>query len=378
MQKKLYLCTEFSISLFSIFNFVTTMLTPRIPESLVAEASALIASASRIAVFTHMSPDGDAMGSSLGFFHYLRSLDKQVRVVLPNAFPSFLDWMPGADECIRYDEQPDVVRAWLDTVDLAICTDFNEPKRIGVLGDWLVQLSCPKLLIDHHLARPELTLQDCVSIIDSSSPSASELVYRLIYQMGGKLPLKSAESFYTGMMTDTGNFSFNSTDPELYLIVSQLVEMGVQKDQIYNRVMNSYSADRMRLMGYCLYRKMRIFPEHHAALIALSRRELMQFNFQSGDAEGIVNLPLQIGDIYYSIFMREDKLSVLDAPSPDGSKTKIKISLRSQGDRPVNLFAHDIFSGGGHANASGGEFRGSLADAVTAFMRNYEHYFRQD
>ena len=176
-------------------------------------------------------------------------------------------------------------------------------------------------------------------------------------------------------MTDTGNFSFNSNHPEMYQIVGDLVAAGVNKDAIYNRVFNAYSADRMRLMGYCLYQKMKVFPEHHTALIYLSRKELYRFNFQSGDAEGIVNLPLQIKDVYYSVFMREDKVNPSEQTLSGGSKTKIKISLRSQGDRPVNVFAKDIFGGGGHANASGGEYYGPLPEAVQRFMDNYKDYF---
>ena len=180
------------------------------------------------------------------------------------------------------------------------------------------------------------------------------------------------------MMTDTGNFSFNSNHPEMYEIVGKLVSQGVDKDAVYNAVFNSYSADRMRLMGYCLYQKMRIFPEYHTALIYLSRKELYKFNFQSGDAEGIVNLPLQIKDVYYSCFMREDKVNPWEVQSAHGSKTKIKISLRSQGERPVNVLAHEIFGGGGHANASGGEYYGGIAEAVQRFLDSYPKYFKKE
>jgi phosphoesterase RecJ-like protein len=155
------------------------------------------------------------------------------------------------------------------------------------------------------------------------------------------------------------------------------VAAGVNKDEIYNCVFNAYSADRMRLMGYCLYQKMKIFPEYHTALIYLSRKELYRFNFKSGDAEGIVNLPLQIQDIHYSCFMREDKVNPTEKELANGSKTKIKISLRSQGDRPVNIFAHDICGGGGHANASGGEYYGPLPEAVQKFIDNYQTYFNK-
>jgi phosphoesterase RecJ-like protein len=176
-------------------------------------------------------------------------------------------------------------------------------------------------------------------------------------------------------MTDTGNFSYNSNRPQIYSIISQLVAAGANKDEIYNAVFNQYSVDRMKMVGYCLYQKMRVFPEHHTALIYLSRKELYRFNFQKGDAEGIVNMPLQSKDIHYSVFMREDKATPDEMEKNGGISTKIKLSFRSQGDRPVNVFASEVFNGGGHANASGGEFYGPLQDAVQLFLDNYERYF---
>lgn len=355
------------------------MLTSFFSDAEVKAAQELINQSNNVVILTHMSPDGDAMGSSLAMRHFLEAQGKQVAVIVPNSFPDFLAWLPKADQDIIYETQRAEADALLDHADLVICTDFNDPKRIGSLGDKLLTLSCKKMMIDHHLhpaSFPDLTLSY------PSSPSTCELVYRLISCLSpfASSPFASdiATCIYTGMMTDTGNFSFNSNYPEMYQIVSDLVALGVNKDAIYNRVFNAYSADRMRLMGYCLYNKMKIFPEHHTALIYLSRKELYRFNFQSGDAEGIVNLPLQIKDIHYSCFMREDKVNPTEVALAGGSKTKIKISLRSQGDRPVNVFAKDIFNGGGHANASGGEYYGPLPEAVQLFIDNYTQYFAKE
>ena len=385
-------------------------LTPIFSAAELRTAQEFINQSNNVVILTHMSPDGDAMGSSLAMRHFLEAQGKHVSVIVPNAFPDFLAWLPKADEDIIYESRRAEADALLEQADLVICTDFNEPKRIGSLGDKLLSLTCRKMMIDHHLhpsSFPDLTLSY------PASPSTCELVYRLIsclspitnspqgvqyplsnspqgvpyplsnspqgvpYPIGGTPSINQniATCIYTGMMTDTGNFSFNSNYPEMYQIVGDLVALGVNKDEIYNRVFNAYSADRMRLMGYCLYQKMRIFPEHHTALIYLSRKELYRFNFQSGDAEGIVNLPLQIKDIHYSCFMREDKVNPTEVALAGGSKTKIKISLRSQGNRPVNVFAKDIFGGGGHANASGGEYYGPLPEAVQRFLDNYQDYF---
>ncbi len=394
------------------------MILPKFTEKQVEKVAQMFERAERVVILTHMSPDGDAMGSSLGMKHALLStLNSQLSTlnsklstlncIIPNAFPSFLQWMPGAEEDLIYEKQATEANKLLEEADLIILTDFHEPKRIGSLGDKLLQVldeTKDICIIDHHLSTIDVdatfaAAKEVVHLIYPDSPSASELVFRLFYQLStlnstlstlnsplsttlnstlSTLNLEAASCLYTGMMTDTGNFSFNSNYPEMYEIVGQLVAAGVNKDAIYNKVFNQYSADRMRLMGYCLYQKMRIFPEHHTALIYLSRKELYRFNFQSGDAEGLVNLPLQISDIYYSCFMREDKVNPSEVSLANGSKIKVKISLRSQGDRPVNIFAHEVFDGGGHMNASGGEYYGPLPEAVQKFLDNYQSYFKKE
>lgn len=345
-----------------------------------------IQQAHKVAIFTHQSPDGDAMGSSLAMYHYIISLGKEAQVIVPNAFPAFLAWMPGADSVLLYDTHQAQADAYLDAADLVICTDFNAPSRIGALGDKMLSLTCPKVMIDHHL-HPSDFADFIVSVPEASS--TCELVYNLITTTASyasdlpstgvaDLPLDSriAQCLYTGLMTDTGNFSYNSNRPQIYPMIASLIEAGVDKDAIYNAVFNQYSVDRMKLVGYCLCQKMRVFPEHHTALIYLNRKELYRFNFQKGDAEGIVNMPLQSKDIHYSIFMREDKATPDEMEKNGGIKTKIKLSFRSQGDRPVNVFASEVFNGGGHANAAGGEYYGPLAEAVQLFLDNYAKYFK--
>ena len=328
--------------------------------------------AQHVVLLTHQSPDGDAMGSSLAMYHYIKSLGKETHVIVPNAFPEFLAWMPGADSVLLYDSQKAQADTYLEAADLVICTDFNAPSRIGALGDKMLTLACPKLMIDHHLHPSDFA--DFI-VSEPEASSTCELVYEVLSTLNSQLSTPIATCLYTGLMTDTGNFSYNSNRPQIYSIISQLVAAGANKDEIYNAVFNQYSVDRMKMVGYCLYQKMRVFPEHHTALIYLSRKELYRFNFQKGDAEGIVNMPLQSKDIHYSVFMREDKATPDEMEKNGGISTKIKLSFRSQGDRPVNVFASEVFNGGGHANASGGEFYGPLQDAVQLFLDNYERYF---
>ena len=328
--------------------------------------------AQHVVLLTHQSPDGDAMGSSLAMYHYIKSLGKEAHMIVPNAFPEFLAWMPGADSVLLYDSQKAQADSYLEKADLVICTDFNAPSRIGALGDKMLTLACPKLMIDHHLHPSDFA--DFI-VSEPEASSTCELVYEVLSTLNSQLSTPIATCLYTGLMTDTGNFSYNSNRPQIYSIISQLVAAGANKDEIYNAVFNQYSVDRMKMVGYCLYQKMRVFPEHHTALIYLSRKELYRFNFQKGDAEGIVNMPLQSKDIHYSVFMREDKATPDEMEKNGGISTKIKLSFRSQGDRPVNVFASEVFNGGGHANASGGEFYGPLQDAVQLFLDNYERYF---
>jgi phosphoesterase RecJ-like protein len=312
------------------------------------------------------------MGSSLAMYHYIKSLGKEARVIVPNAFPDFLAWMPGADTVLLYDNQKEQADIYLDAADLVICTDFNAPNRIGALGDKMLTLTCPKVMIDHHL-HPSDFADFIVSVPEASS--TCELVYEVLSTLNSQLSTLITQCLYTGIMTATGNFSYNSNRPQLYQMIARLISLGIDKDAIYNAVFNQYSVDRIKLVGYCLHKKMRVFPEHHAALIYLNRKELYRFNFQKGDAEGIVNMPLQSKDIHYSVFMREDKATPDEMEKNGGIKTKIKISFRSQGDRPVNIFAKEIFNGGGHANASGGEHYGPLQEAVQLFLDNYSRYF---
>ncbi len=351
------------------------MISDKLTKQQVEGVRRLLEPAKRVVILSHMSPDGDAIGSSLALYWWLHDT-KAAQVIVPNAFPNFLSWIPGADSILICENAVEKAKSAIEQADLIICSDFNEPKRIGQLGQMALDAHCPKILIDHHLFPSDFA---DVTISYPDSPSASELVYRLLYQLGVQnWPVELATCIYTGMMTDTGNFSFNSNYPEMYEIISHLVSCGVDKDAAYNKVFNSHSEGRMRLVGYCLNNKMRIFPDYHTALIYLSGKELYRFNFKTGDAEGIVNMPLSIKDVYYSCFMREDKVAEWEKERAHGSTKKIKLSMRSQGDRPVNTFCHDIFNGGGHKNASGGEYYGELTDAVNLFLQNYEKYFLKD
>lgn len=335
-------------------------LTPLIGEKQLLHSQEQIEKAQKIVLVTHLSPDGDAMGSSLGLYHYLQDLGKEVRVVVPNAFPYFLKWMNGAKDIVVNTYIPTVAEALIKNADLIFCLDFNTLKRIGALGELVEQSSAKKILIDHHLD-PDEDFDVVISYPKISS--TSEIVFRLIAQLGDfeRITSTLAECIYTGMMTDTGGFTYNSNDPEIFEIISMLLKKGVDRDHIYREVFNNYSEQRFRLLGFTLLQRMKIYPERKASLIYLSLEDQKQFNLTKGDTEGFVNYPLSIKGILFSVFIREDD-------------ELTKVSLRSQGDFPCNKFAADFFNGGGHLNASGGEFYGSVEDAISLFEEGLEKY----
>ena len=335
-------------------------LTPLIGEKQLLNSQEQIEKAQKIVLVTHLSPDGDAMGSSLGLYHYLQDLGKEVRVVVPNAFPYFLKWMNGAKDVVVNTYIPTVAEALIKNADLIFCLDFNTLKRIGALGELVEQSSAKKILIDHHLD-PDEDFDVVISYPKISS--TSEIVFRLIAQLGDfeRITSTLAECIYTGMMTDTGGFTYNSNDPEIFEIISMLLKKGVDRDHIYREVFNNYSEQRFRLLGFTLSQRMKIYPERKASLIYLSLEDQKQFNLTKGDTEGFVNYPLSIKGVLFSVFIREDD-------------ELTKVSLRSQGDFPCNKFAADFFNGGGHLNASGGEFYGSVEDAISLFEEGLEKY----
>jgi len=329
------------------------MISKIIAEDLIHKAKDAITEAEKIAIVVHVGPDGDAMGASLGLWHYLMTLEKEPVVIVPTAFPDFYAWMPGAESVVVYEFTPQVAEEKLYGADLIFALDFNVLSRLGDMSDVVLNAPAKKIMVDHHL-HPGDFAKVVISYPEISS--TSELIFRMICRLGdfSKINLASAECIYTGMMSDTGGFTYNSNNQEIYTIISELIKIGVDKDEIYRRVFNTYSEHRLRLMGYCLYYKMKVYPEYKAALITLSTKEMKEFNFQNGDSEGFVNIPLSISGVDFSVFMREDS-------------NKIKISLRSQGTFPTNKFSADIFNGGGHLNASGGESYTTMEEAVRKF-----------
>jgi len=329
------------------------MISKIIAEELITKVKKAIDNVDKIVIVAHIGPDGDAIGASLALWHYLMTIEKEPVVIVPNTFADFLAWMPGSDCVLNYDDHKEKSDELIAAAELIFTLDFNTASRMGKMADAVLNAPADKILVDHHL-HPDNFAKIRVSYPEISS--TSELIFRLICRMGdfSMINLACAECIYTGMMTDTGGFTYNSNNQEIYAIIAELIKIGIDKDDIYRKVFNTYSVDRMRLMGFCLFNKMKVYPEYRAALITVTGKELYQFNYITGDAEGFVNIPLSIAGVDFSVFMREDT-------------DKIKISLRSQGTFPANKVAADLFNGGGHLNAAGGESSLSLLETVKKF-----------
>ena len=324
-----------------------------IPQDQLARLSQLISDAETILITCHKSPDGDAIGSSLGLADYLRHLGKEPVVIVPDQYPDFLMWLPNTEKIIRYDKQRDKADLLFKIADLIFCLDYNAPSRVDEMEQSLVSSPATRVLIDHHL-NPDVPADLIISEPEASS--TCELVFRLVWQMGAfpNLTRQFAVPIYCGMMTDTGGFTYNSSRPEIFFIISELLTKRIDKDKIYRNVYHNYSESRIRLMGYVMYEKLVYMPEYNAAYYTLTKDELKRFRFIKGDAEGLVNIPQQIKGLRLSISLREDT----------EKENVILVSLRSVDNFPCNLMAEEFFNGGGHLNASGGRLNCSMDEAV--------------
>lgn len=322
-----------------------------------------IQSANNIVICCHVNPDGDAIGSCLGWAEYLRSLGKQPRIVVPDLFPDFLRWLPNNELILRYDKHPGEADGLIANADLVFLLDLNDMKRTDTLAPSLMKANGKRIIIDHHL-NPQAGCSLLISHPEMSS--TCELVFRIVSQLGGfeAMGKHFAAPVYCGMMTDTGGFTYNSTRPEIFYIISQLLTKGIDKDKIYRNVYNNYSENRLRLTGYVLYEKMQYIADCNASYFTLTREDQKRFHFMKGDAEGLVNMPLQIKGLKLSISLREDT----------EKDNVVLVSLRSVDDFPCNKMAEEFFNGGGHLNASGGKLFCSVEDAVEVVKRAIKAY----
>jgi len=331
-----------------------------IDSASLASIRSLLDAKTEVAILTHTNPDGDAIGSSLALGLALKKQGIGVRIVIPNEVPDFLKWMPGCDMVIVHKNQTELSAAELKKAGLIFCLDFNDPDRIKGVASHLKASSAFKVMIDHH--EDPKSFAD-VTVSDTSRGSTGEMVYLLMEDLIGEgvLDHDIATCLYVAIMTDTGNFRHSSSYPEVFHITGELMKYNINKDLIFSNVYDNYSADRMRLMGYCISEKMVVHPDYHTAYISLTQEELKRFNHQIGDTEGFVNMPFSISGIKFTLLFIE-------------KRDHIRISFRSKGDFPVNRFAELHYGGGGHKNAAGGESPLPLSEAIALLEKLLPSY----
>ncbi len=335
------------------------MLTTIISEQEQNLLTQAIENSCNVVIVAHVAPDGDAVGSSLALSGVLKKLGKQVEVVMPDTLPKSIMFLQGAPDINIYKNNTERCKNIITNADTIFCLDFNEPKRVDLMQEDLVKAKAYKVMIDHHINPSDF----CNLIISYPQiSSTSLLVYKILNQLGleEKVQKSEAEAIYTGMMTDTGNFSYNSNDSDIYIAISQLLQRGIDKDEIYKIVCNTSTISKLKLNSYAISEKMEIL-DGGVAIITLTRSELNRYSYQKGDTEGLVNQPLGIEGVNVSIFFREES-------------DYVKVSLRSVGDYAVNIIASELYNGGGHKNASGGEFFGTINEAVTLIKSQINKY----
>eukprot|EP01136_Pigoraptor_vietnamica_P013902 Opistho-1_new@55446 len=308
----------------------------------------------KIVVTMHQKPDGDAMGSALGLYHFLIAMGHEVTVISPTNWASFLDWMPGIDTVVDFEQQKEKSLGIINNAHVIFCLDFNILHRTKHMEQPLLAATCTKILIDHHQQPQEEAFTYGIS--DTSKSSTCEMVYDFIVDSGNqdKLTLHTAECLYTGVMTDTGSFRFPATTASVPRMVATLKEIGLHHTKVHDNIYDNFLENRLRFIGYALVNRMEVLYEYNTALMYITRADLQRYNIKTGDTEGLVNYLLTIQGIKFGAL-------VIDR---DGER---KWSFRSKGAFDVNAFARKHFNGGGHVNAAGGGSYDSLDANLASF-----------
>ena len=341
------------------------MFTKIIDGKLIEKAEKFIDAGQRFVLTCHEHPDGDALGSLLAMSAFLRQLGKtEVWPVVPDRIPENLRWLPGTERVKVFSDESDVCLPLIASADVLIFLDFNEVSRTGrQLAEALRASAAVKIMLDHH----PYPADDARLIISQPEMCATaEVVFRYICRTGnaGLIDYDMAECIYAGLMTDTGNFSYNSNRRDIYFIIGELLDRGIDKDALYRKVYAVNSIGRTRMQGYLMDRGMEILPEYHTAVMTLSDEDFKRFGCDASETDGLVNLPLAVRDIVLSVFLREDG-------------GLVRVSLRSTGDFPANELAAALYNGGGHLNAAGGRYEGTLAEGVQRLKEALPGYFNK-
>ncbi len=308
----------------------------------------------QIVIIPHKNPDGDAIGSSLGLWHYLKEKKLNCSVIVNDSVPDFLYFLPEVDQITTFESDPERSKGLMARADMIFCMDYGQLHRCGDLQGHIESSNATKVVIDHH-PKPETNFDFMYHQIAASS--TSELVYMFLKELDpGYIFSKNAGMcLYTGILTDTGCFR-HAFRPETFMTAAELLKTGISYEFIVSNIFDTNTPEKMKLIGFALDQKMKILKEYRTAYISISFEESEKLGLKKGDTEGLVNYALSIQNMVVGAFFYERE------------KGKTKISLRSKGNFAVNEMSGKYFGGGGHKNAAGGEFAGTAEESVAKFL----------
>ena len=316
---------------------------------------------SKIVITTHVKPDADALGSSLGMANYLLKKGHEVQVITPSDYPKFLHWMKGNDDVLIFDVSTSIkVAEEIDTADIIFTLDFSVLSRIDDLGEIVRASNAFKVNVDHHLEPEDFA---DFRLWNMSAAATCELCYELIVTLGDEnlIDADIADCLYAGIMTDTGGFRHPSTTQNVHEVVAKLIGCGANNSRVAKQVYDQNSENRLRFLGYALNQNLKVLMDYRVAYFALTEAELSAYNSQTGDTEGLVNYALSIEGITLAVLFKE-------------AAGGVKMSFRSVGEFPANEIASKYFNGGGHRNAAGGRTQDSLENTLNKFLEVIEEY----
>lgn len=295
----------------------------------------------KVVITFHQKPDGDAMGSGLGLYHFLLTYGHEVTVISPTNWADFLDWMPGTNKMLDYERDKAKADPIITEAEWLFCLDFNVLSRTRKMEPALAAAKGDRILIDHHQQPDAQAFTWGMSDVEKSS--TCEMVYDFICAAGGKdrINMECMQCLYTGVMTDTGSFRFPATSASVHRMVADFKDRGLEHALIHQQIYDNFTENRYRFIGHVLMHCLEVFYEYNTAILTVPYSLLVKYEIKTGDTEGLVNYPLGIKGI---------KLAVIIVDRGE----ERKLSFRSKDGFDVNVFARKYFNGGGHMSASGG------------------------
>lgn len=327
----------------------------KLPEANINYLKQILDSRPKVLITTHYNPDGDALGSSLALYHFLISNEIQAIILIPNDIPGFLQWMPGTDSLVVYQGNESEGNSLISDAEVIFCLDYNAIHRVNLFENELREAQAIKILVDHHI-QPELDFDLMFSEVGVSS--TAELLFHILENTSeyAIITKEMAECLFVGIMTDTGSFSYACNNASTFTIVAQLIQAGLDVERVHKMVYDTYSEDRMRLLGLSLSENLKVLPEFATAYIWLTKANLEEYNYQQGDTEGVVNYALSIQNVALAALFTE-------------RDDRVRVSLRSKGNFSVNELARKYMNGGGHRNAAGGDIYLPMDEALIMFEK---------